>query len=71
MSRLPRFEQHRYVGTRDDMRFYDTDDETQADALRRRIEEDDLVNRRLVQGFAPDEPGEARNRGFRPPRRFS
>lgn len=68
MPRLRRFEDFRYVGTRDDMRVYDTDDETEAEVLRTRVEDGGLVERNLVQGFAPDELPEARNRGFRPPR---
>ena len=66
MARLKRFESHRFVGSRDDMRVYDTDDEGQADTLVDRIDADDLVGRNLVQTFSPDELSEARNRGFKP-----
>lgn len=66
MSRLRRFEHHRYLGTRDDMVVYDCDDPDQFSVLSARIESDDLVRRRLVQTFAPDTVPEARNRGFRP-----
>jgi hypothetical protein len=65
MARLRRFENHRYVGTRDDMVVYDCDDANQFATLEERIEADDLVNRDLLQAFGPDEPAEARNRGFR------
>ena len=66
MARLKRFESHRYVGSRDDMRVYDTDDAVQADSLVERVAADDLVGRNLVQTFSPDELSEARNRGFKP-----
>ncbi len=66
MPRLRRFEHHRYVGTRDDMRVYDTDDPSQYEALEARVEADDLLERNLLQSFGPDELAEARNRGFRP-----
>jgi len=66
MPRLRRFEEHRFVGTRDDMVVHDTDDETQFAALERRVSEDDLLMRDLLQAFAPDTMAEARNRGYRP-----
>lgn len=58
--------EHRFVGTRDDMRFYDCDDPSQSATLAERVDEDDLVARLLVSTFAPDTEAEARNRGFRP-----
>jgi glucuronate isomerase len=66
MARLRRFEEYRYVGTRDDMVVYDTDDGAQASAIHQRIDDDDLLGRDLLQTFAPDAIPEARNRGFRP-----
>ncbi len=66
MSRLGRFEDYRYIGTRDSMRVYDCDDDAQFATLTDRIASDDLVNRTLVQSFAPDTIDEARNRGFKP-----
>lgn len=66
MSRLPRFGDYRYIGTRDDMVFYDCDDEEQFEGLKTRVEEEDLLSRNLLQAFSPDEPFEARNRGFSP-----
>lgn len=66
MSRLSRFEGYRFVGTRDDMRVYDCDDPTQFESLEERVTSDDLVDRKLVQSFAPDSLDEARNRGFKP-----
>lgn len=65
MARIKRFESHRYVGSRDDMVVYDTDDETQAAILAARAESDDLLGRNLLASFAPDELAEARNRGFK------
>lgn len=65
MSRLPRFEDHRFIGLRDRMRLYDCDDDEQFAELSRRVTEDDLTRRNLIQTFAPDQASEARNRGFR------
>jgi hypothetical protein len=65
MGRLRRFEQARYVGTRDTMRYYDCDDDEQFEALVSRVEADNLLDLKLLSSFAPDEPSEARNRGFR------
>jgi hypothetical protein len=64
-SRLARFEGHRYVGTRDDMRCYDCDDEVQFSALQTRVIAEGLVGANLLQAFAPDTVEEARNRGFK------
>lgn len=66
MSRLPRFEHHRYVGARDTMRVYDCDDPMQLDALEERIRIDRLLETKQLQAFAPDTVEEARNRGFKP-----
>ena len=66
MARHRRFETHRFVGTRDDMLVYDTDDDTQAETLAKRIDGDDLLERNLLQTFGPDTVAEARNRGFAP-----
>jgi hypothetical protein len=66
VSRLSRFQDYRYVGTRDTMRVYDCDDESQFEEVQRRVDEEDLVGRKLMQAFAPDTVDEARNRGFRP-----
>jgi len=66
MSRLRRFDEHRYVGTRDDMAVYDCDDEAQFAALEQRAIDDGLLARDLLQAFGPDSLPEARNRGFRP-----
>ena len=69
MGRLRRFEDHRFVGTRDDMRVYDCDDEFQYAVLERRSGE--LDGRNLIQTFGPDTLDEARNRSFRPAERPS
>lgn len=66
MSRLARFEFYRYIGVRDTMLVYDCDDDDQLSELEERVEQDDLMNRLLLQAFAPDNIDEARNRGFRP-----
>ena len=66
MSRLPRFADYRYIGTRDEMVFYDCDDEPQFERLEARVSEEDLLGRNLLQAFSPDEPFEAVNRGFAP-----
>ncbi len=65
MGRLRRFEAHRFIGTRDTMTVYDCDDDSQFAELSRRVEEEDLVGRKLLSSFAPDQLAEARNRGFR------
>lgn len=64
MGRLRRFEDHRFVGTRDTMKVYDCDDEAQFDELEARAAELDGLN--LFQTFGPDTLTEARNRSFRP-----
>ena len=64
MARLRRFEDHRFVGTRDTMKVYDCDDEPQFAALDARVGE--LEGRNLFQTFGPDNLAEAANRGFRP-----
>jgi len=48
------------------MRVYDCDEPEQFLALEERLSQDDLINRKLVQSFAPDTLAEAANRGFRP-----
>lgn len=68
MSRLRRFPENRFVGTRDDMIVYDCDDPDQFGALSERMEMEDLLGRLLVGTFAPDTLAEARNRGFKPRR---
>lgn len=64
MARLRRFEEHRFIGTRDDMTVHDCDIESVFTALQQRVREDDLLRRNLIQTFAPDTLAEARNRGF-------
>ncbi|NNC93369.1 MAG: hypothetical protein HKN80_12850 [Acidimicrobiia bacterium] len=65
MGRLPRFEENRFLGTRDDMRVYDCDEPDQFSALEARNQADDLVGHNLISAIAPDSLEEARNRGFR------
>jgi hypothetical protein len=66
MGRLTRFHEHRFVGTRDDMRVHDCDDAIELESLEERVGNDRLLKRNLLQTFAPDTLAEARNRGFRP-----
>jgi hypothetical protein len=66
VTRIKRFEEFRFVGVRDTMVVYDTDDPEQSEALRERVESDDLVMQKQVQAFGPDSLEEARNRGFKP-----
>lgn len=68
MTRLRRFEEFRFVGTRDTMVVYDCDDTDQFGELEERVEADDLLRRDLLSSFGPDTLPEARNRGFRPAR---
>ena len=65
MSRLTRFEEYRFLGTRDDMKVYDCDEAAEFAELGRRVADDHLLKRNLIQTFAPDEAFEAANRGFR------
>lgn len=66
MTRLKRFEEYRFVGTRDTMTVYDTDDASQAEVVKARLEAEDLMNQKLLQTFGPDTLDEAHNRGFKP-----
>jgi len=66
MSRLRRFENNRFIGTRDDMRVYDSDDPADFAALDARAEGEGLMSNKLLQSFGPDTVDEARNRGFHP-----
>ena len=66
MSRVKRFEEFRFVGVRDTMTVYDTDDADQTEALETRIDSDNMVSAKQLQAFGPDTLEEARNRGFSP-----
>jgi hypothetical protein len=66
VARLARFPEHRYIGTRDDMRVYDCDDDDQFAVLSGRVDNEGLMDADLLQTFAPDGLADARNRGFRP-----
>jgi hypothetical protein len=65
MGRLRRFEENRFLGTRDDMRVYDCDEPDQFSALEARVTAEDLVGHNLISAIAPDTLEEACNRGFR------
>ena len=66
MSRLKRFEDHRYVGDRRTMVVYDTEDPEQLQELESLVSVHDLWAQNQLQTFAPDELTEAANRSFRP-----
>ena len=66
MNRLNRFEHHRYVGLRLNMKVYDCDDKIQFDQLNNKIGENDFLKLNLIQSFSPDSIDEAKNRGFKP-----
>ena len=66
MARIKRFEDHRFVGTRDDMRVHDCDDPAQFTILDERVETEGLIDAKILQSFAPDRLSDARNRGFKP-----
>ena len=67
MPRLRRLELHRFVGLRDSLVVYDTDDVEQAAQLAARAGTDGVVSSLPVVTFGPDTLAEARNRGYRPP----
>ena len=61
MSRPTKFEEFRYVGDKRTQRYHDLDDpDVDADAV------DELMTSEQFACFAPDQPSEARNRGYRP-----
>jgi hypothetical protein len=66
MSKIRRLEEHRFIGTRDDMVVYDTDDPGQEATLETRVVDDDLISATLISTFGPDTIEEARSRGFSP-----
>lgn len=65
MGRLRRFDEHRYIGTRDTMIVYDCDDDAQFEELEGRVNGAEMLDRNQLQSFGPDSLPEARNRGFR------
>jgi hypothetical protein len=66
VSRLRRFEDYRYIGTRDTMRVYDCDEAEQFESLESRVTTEAMLQANQLQSFAPDTLEEARNRGFKP-----
>ena len=66
MNRLNRFEHHRHVGIRKNMKVYDCDDENQFISLNEYLKDYDYVSLNLIQSFSPDTLYEAKNRGFKP-----
>lgn len=67
MGRIPAFDDHRFVGTRDDMTAFDCDDDVVFAVLAALVEGEELVADNGLQSFGPDTAAEARNRGFRLP----
>lgn len=65
MSRLRRFDHHRFIGARDTMVVYDCDDAADFAELENRVSTGRLYEQNLLQTFAPDQLSEARNRGFK------
>lgn len=65
MSRLRRFDDHRFIGARDTMVVYDCDDAGDFAELEDRVSAGRLYEQNLLQTFAPDQLFEARNRGFK------
>lgn len=68
MARLRRLEHHRFVGLRDLLTVFDTDDPEQRAALVERAGAADPVAVLPVVTFAPDTLAEAASRGYRSPR---
>ncbi|MPZ52569.1 MAG: hypothetical protein GEU79_07530 [Acidimicrobiia bacterium] len=65
MARFRRFEEHRFIGIRDEMKVYDSDDPADSEVLERLLEDGELLRTNGIQTFGPDTLPEARNRGFR------
>jgi hypothetical protein len=61
MSRASKFEEFRYVGDKRTQRYHDLDDPNlDQDVI------DELMASEQFICFGPDQPSEARNRGYRP-----
>ena len=52
VARIQRFESQRYVGSRDTMVVYDTDDASQAEELSARVGADDFASEKVKIQFA-------------------
>ncbi|HEY5649959.1 MAG TPA: hypothetical protein VIW46_00815 [Acidimicrobiia bacterium] len=68
MSRIKRFEDHRFIGDRRTMTVYDCDDRGQLAELEALVVEHELWAQNALQTFAPDDLTEAANRSFHPAR---
>ncbi len=66
MGRLKKFDEYRFLGTRDDMVVYDCDDPVQFAVLEEREARERLVEKNLISAIAPATVAEARNRGYTP-----
>jgi hypothetical protein len=66
MARIKRFEEYRFLGTRDDMLVYDCDDDAQFAVLQSREDAEGLSQQNLISAISPHSLAEARNRGYQP-----
>ncbi|MEC7926410.1 MAG: hypothetical protein VYD43_02810 [Actinomycetota bacterium] len=65
MSRIPKFENYRFLGNRKNMKVYDCDNQEEFSELEKLINNKDLILTNSIQAFAPDTIDEAKNRGFK------
>ncbi len=65
MSRIPKFENYRFLGNRKNMKVYDCDNQEEFSKLEKLINNSDLILTNSIQAFAPDTIDEAKNRGFK------
>ena len=66
MARLNRFEKHRFLGNRLNMKVYDCDNEEQFKSLEVLFVEKEMLKNNKIQSFSPDSLNEAINRGYKP-----
>lgn len=66
MARLRRLENHRFVGLRDTLVVYDTDDAGQVALLVAQAAGEEVTAVLPIVTFGPDTLVEARSRGYRP-----
>jgi hypothetical protein len=59
MDRPAKFEHHRYIADKRNLRFYDVDEATDAAVI------DELMASGCYLSFGPDTEAEARNRGYK------
>jgi hypothetical protein len=66
MARLNRFEKHRFLGNRLNMKVYDCDNDEQFKSLEVLFVEKEMLKNNKIQSFSPDSLNEAINRGYKP-----